>query len=412
MSNYSKQMLKPCRRNSPTGRVTRLGVTVLSVLQVYWVPVIWAAGTVSAAAAFGDKSYMSSLCQQAQEMTNQQKPRAAVTFLEGTLAKYGKWRKANPQDAKLSEKVLPEMYLQLARSKAAAGMPKQDVVSAYKRVVKVSSLQASKATCSALVKLSEHVPLAEYKGILQSCMQANNNRFISWSSSFIAKKFLEKRNWAVCERYLDAVFSVADNVTTVAQDVGQVFATNKLWQDKFDVYTRRQPQLTAYVFQKDMNKAAALVVESHFDKATEVYRDLAKRCGPQQDKAMLELKVYECLYKAGRYDNLLGEIDRFIAAKKAARRDLAREAMLLKGQCHIQLGQVDKAYNVFLTLTIEYPESKTAPNAAFYVGYCNMLQGRFQQAKEAFGLLVKEHPDSTYANKAQLCLQRIEQMTK
>jgi TolA-binding protein len=76
------------------------------------------------------------------------------------------------------------------------------------------------------------------------------------------------------------------------------------------------------------------------------------------------------------------------------------------------LGEMDRAQGVFLELMIDYPETKQAPEANFFIGYCNMLQGKYKEATEALNMVVKDCPQSSYASKARLCLTRIKRMTE
>ena len=105
-------------------------------------------------------------------------------------------------------------------------------------------------------------------------------------------------------------------------------------------------------------------------------------------------------------------LESFIRNNKATNRALVSKAIILKGQAHIQLGDIDQAKEEFLTLMIEYPETKQAPEANFFVGYCYMLQGLFGESAEAFNLVVKDFPESNYVDQARSYLMRIKKMTE
>jgi TolA-binding protein len=85
---------------------------------------------------------------------------------------------------------------------------------------------------------------------------------------------------------------------------------------------------------------------------------------------------------------------------------------MLKGQAYIQLGDTDRAKEEFLTLMIEYPEVKEAPEAIFFMGYCYMLQSKFGEAAETLNLVMKDYPDSSYIDKARSNVSRIKSMTE
>jgi TolA-binding protein len=142
-----------------------------------------------------------------------------------------------------------------------------------------------------------------------------------------------------------------------------------------------------------------------------IYTEIIKQCGPNQNKVVYEFKVCECLFDNGDYENAIKEIDSFIENNKTAHRTLICKAIMLKGQAYVQLGNVDRAIDTFLTLLIEYPRTKQAPEANFFIGYCYMLQGKFPGATEAFNLLMKDYPQSSYVAKAKSYLGRIESMT-
>ena len=101
----------------------------------------------------------------------------------------------------------------------------------------------------------------------------------------------------------------------------------------------------------------------------------------------------------------------FVKDNKAAHRTLVIKAIMLEGRAYVQVGNIDRAIETFLTLLIEYPRTKQATEANFFIGYCYMLQGKFRQATEAFNLLVKDYPESDYVAKAESYLARIKKMT-
>ena len=65
-----------------------------------------------------------------------------------------------------------------------------------------------------------------------------------------------------------------------------------------------------------------------------------------------------------------------------------------------------------LIVGIALSVSTTAFSINFFLGYLHMLQGEFEAAKESLNLVIKDYPQSSYANKAKLCLNRIENMTE
>ena len=122
--------------------------------------------------------------------------------------------------------------------------------------------------------------------------------------------------------------------------------------------------------------------------------------------------MYECLFNDQKYENVIPKLENFVRNKKGINRTLVSEAIILEGQAYIQLGDIDQAREEFLTLLIEYPETKQAPDANFFVGYCYMLQGKFNEAVDAFNLVVKDYPESSYVDKALSNMSRIKSMTE
>ena len=183
---------------------------------------------------------------------------------------------------------------------------------------------------------------------------------------------------------------------------------------EYDDLCRSQPGLLEYVNEKDYALAKKCIETEDFKTANEIYERVLKTCTPDKnmDTSQLEFKICETLLNGGEYKQAISKTEAFIPKYKATNRSLVKDAMLMKGRAYIQLGEVDKAANEFLALMIEYPETKQAPEANFFIGYCYMLQNKFDQAKDALNLVVADFPQSSYASKAKLCLARIESMAK
>ena len=169
--------------------------------------------------------------------------------------------------------------------------------------------------------------------------------------------------------------------------------------------------MTGYIFHEHEKIARKYIAQKNFGKAAEIYRDIIGQCGPNQEKAVYELKLHECLLNKGQYDTVVQNIDSFIKNNKTTHKVLISKAIILKGQAYVQLGDLNRATDTFFTLMIEYPETKQAPEANFFVGYCYMLNGKFDEAAEAFNIVVKDYPESSYASKASSSLICIKDMT-
>jgi TolA-binding protein len=152
--------------------------------------------------------------------------------------------------------------------------------------------------------------------------------------------------------------------------------------------------------------------QGKFVKAAEIYCNIANRCDREQDKALYELKVCECIFKSGEYNKALPELNNLINNSKTTNEQLITKAMLLKGHIYIQLGDIVSASKLFTKTAEEYPKSKQAPEANFFIGYCKVLEGKLEEAREVFSLVVKDYPQSSYAGKAHLCLRMVERMIR
>jgi tetratricopeptide (TPR) repeat protein len=163
-----------------------------------------------------------------------------------------------------------------------------------------------------------------------------------------------------------------------------------------------------------VNEIAEGCHESEKDEiAVKLYQTYLSDYALESNKEETELKLYKSMYLAGMdLEKVRVSLDKYINRVKETNTSLVAEALALRGQLFAKLGEVDKAINDFLMLKNEYPETKGAPEASFFVGYYYMLQGKFEQAKEVLNLVVKNYPQSSYASKAKLYLTRIESMTE
>ena len=219
--------------------------------------------------------------------------------------------------------------------------------------------------------------LNERKGVAKTLLD-NPDTFSSMCEG-ISGCLESKKDWATFESFLDVTFNVSKNPFTSARLIERVLSKNDIWNKEYLAYCTSKSMLADYVTTR---------------------------------RSESEFEFCKTFFDTGRYQAAIPELDKFIGKNKGVNRNLSARAMLMKGQCYIQLGEMDKAVNQFSTLTVEYPDAEYAPEANFFAGYCHMLQGKFKQAKEALNLVVKDYPQSSYANKAKLCLMRIESMTE
>ena len=405
MKTEKKQTKKKWKQKLAGGVTLKLILVMLSFVQAHWVPIACAAGTVAAASMFGDKGYLTNISKEVEKVIGEKKPGEAVKYIETELAKYSEWRQENPDSASHTDQQINDLYFQLAKAKEAAGIDKNEVIDAYKRAVASPSYGGE-----AFAWLYENTPGMEHQDVFKQIFKdaAEGKQGLKK----IVQQLEKSDDWNAFEFFIGTVFeSTPDHVST-AKSIENSLKRNSKWSGKFIEYCRSKPKLVEYVNEKDCKKAEEFIKKEDFKKAAAAYRDIVNRYDSTEQKTDLEFKICKCLFNAGDYQAAILELDSFLAKNKSSNRKLSKDTMLLKGRCYIQLGEINKAADEFFTLTIEYPETKEAPESNFFIGYCYMLQGKFDQAKEALNLVVKDYPQSSYASKAKLCLTRIESMTE
>ena len=358
-----------------------------------------------------DGAYLKEVAAQAEAMVREQKSKAAAGFLAGNLAAYARWREKHPFDEVIAEDMLPEVHFQLAKAGEAAGAPKKDVADAYSNTFNRSRFDYVPERAATLIWLVENERTDECTKAIKSFTQSRDIRdCFKKVVAKVCEHFESQRNWAQFQWFLDALFTEAeypyDWVVFVESCLGD--KTGR-WAQAYYAYLDSRPKLK---FGRDCIIAEKYATDKKFMKAVELYQDIVNRCGPEDDKGLLECQLCKCLFYGGQYREAVAKLGSFIVNNKATHGSLVKEAMLMKGRAHVQLGEIDKAIDAFLTVMIEYPETKEAPETNFFVGYCYMLQSKFDQAKEALNLVTQEHPESSYAGRARMCLIRIEDMTQ
>lgn len=387
------------------GIALKIILVMLSFVQAHWVPIACAAGTVAAASMFGDKAYWTDIGKETEKNIAEKTPQDAVSFIEAEIAKYPQWKQENPDYALYTDKKINDIYFQLAKAKEAAGVDKNEVVNAYKCAVTSPSYGGE-----TFAWLYKNTPGMQHHDVFKQIFKEAAEGKQGFQK--IVQQLEKSNDWDAFEFFIGTVFERAPDHVSTAKSIGNSLKRDSKWSDKFIEYCRSKPRLVEYVYEKDCKKAEEFIKKEDFKKATSAYRDIVNRCNSTEQKTDLEFKICKCLFNAGDYQAAILELDSFLAKNKSSNRKLSKDTMLLKGRCYIQLGEINKAADEFFTLTIEYPETKEAPESNFFIGYCYMLQGKFDQAKEALNLVVKDYPQSSYASKAKLCLTRIESMTE
>lgn len=364
-------------------------------------------------ASFIPSGHMARLVEEAEAAVKKLEHRDSVAFLEKKIAEHKQWKAKNkgsfgPRDGQMSS----DVYFLLARAKEAAGLPKEDVVAAYKQAVSRVRYR-TKHVPDALLWLFENIPADDYVNVVTQFFRRTNVG--SYNIHLVTKHFEANDNWDAFNLFLDGAFSTVGSgprAFLYAKVTGKSLKQNGAWAVKFEEYCRAELELTTYVFRKQEEDARKYIAQQNFGKAVEIYRDIVSRCGPNQRKTAYEFNVCECLFNAGQFESAIREIDSFVKDNKATNKQLVPRAIMLEGQAYVHLGDIDRATDTFFTLMVEYPGATQGPDANFFIGYCYMLQGKFDEATEAFDLVIKDYPESSYVDKARSYLTRIKDMTE
>jgi outer membrane protein assembly factor BamD (BamD/ComL family) len=338
-------------------------------------------------------------------MINEKKFQTAIGFLEVNLNTYLRQQKSDL----ISEPAIPKIYFLLARAKEDIGAPKKEIAKAYNMILKPSRLYHAPEWSDALIWLMENGYQDKCSKAIESFIKdRNTEEYFRNTVAQICQHFEKEKKPAKFHWFMDTLFAGSEYPCDWAFFVQTCLDNTSLGPD-YDTYLDGKPKLR---FGMDCIIGDKYAAEEKYNQAAEVYRDIVSRCGPENDKAIFELKFCKCMFEAGRYQEVVEKSDSFISSYKATHRNLAKEALLMKGRAHIQLAEAEKAINPLLTFLIEYPNSNHAPETNFILGYCYMLLGKFNEATAAFNLLISDYPESSYVAQADSYLQRIKNMTE
>jgi len=338
---------------------------------------------------------------EAKAIRQKQKPHQVIIFLEKKIAELESTRESHvskfeaPIDALFSD-----LYFLMAKAKEDAGLPKQDVVAAYEQAL--FSSERDELGKTALVRLFEYLSATRYERMLRHSVRSNTDEYQN-----IVEQFVAGRNWSAFEIFLNVLLSETPNPVSAAMSIEHTLLENKIWAQEYLDYCMNKVQLNEYVFEKNCKVAEQYINQERFDEAIEKYRELMKQNGSGRYGPLLELKVCKCRLMAGQYKDAIAELNQFISTNKDSAPRLTEQAVLIKGQCYIQLGQIDEALQEFLALTTKHPQAQMLADAHFYAGYCYMLQNKSEQAAEELRLVVLNYPQSSCAGKARMCLSLI-----
>ncbi len=363
------------------------------------------------AAVKDDSKYLVRAVGTAEAILRKEQPKVAVIFLEQTLAAYDRWREQHPDDFAAGEDRLAEIYFQLAKAGEAAGLPEKDIAEAYAKTFTPSDYEYMLERTTALIWLLEKGRADEYTGIIRSFARLGDgvNLFHNVVRN-VCRELESRKSLRSFERLLDAVLAEAkDPIGWVVFLDSCLMNKGNRWAQKYFEYLDEKPVVR---FRNDRIAAAQYMGAQNFTKAAELYRDILSRCGPEDDKGEFEFQLGRCLFYGGDYAEAVSRLESFIAANKATHRSRVQEARLMTSQAYIHFGELDKAFESYSKLMVEYPESKDLAEVGFFMGYCYMLKDKLKAAEETFNNVIGDYPDSPYAARARLCVVRIRDMTE
>jgi len=359
-----------------------------------------------------NKECLRAVAAKAKEMIDEQKTERAVKFLEANIVAYANWRKKHPHiDVTNVDDGFPEIYFQLANAREANNAPKMNVADAYSKTFSPSRLNNISIQIAALIWLIDNECTSDCSKIIRLSAQGSSipEPFKEVIKN-VCRHFEAEKDWVKYEQFLRVLFAEVKYPCEWAVFLDSCLENKEnQWGSEYHKYLNNSSELKFCI---DNALAEKYMGEGNFNKAAEIYQNILSRCGIDEETAKFEFQLCKSMVFGSEYSKAIPKLDKFIASNKATYGPFVLEAILMKGKAYIQLGELDKAVNTYLTFTTEYPETKESPEASFFVGYCYMLQGKFDQAKEALNLVVKDYPKSSFASKAKLCLTRIENMAK
>ncbi|UCG48669.1 MAG: tetratricopeptide repeat protein [Phycisphaerales bacterium] len=341
-----------------------------------------------------------------EQALKKQKPEATIELIRRKIAECRQVVESDPNCPETYYRLVTgRLYFHLAIGLEASGAASDDVADAY-RLSAVTSME-SEYSVSALLWLYKHRSVQDYA---DAAAAATSNSIDSGAYLHsVAREFESNGNWPTFKLFLDATLPRIDDAAAWARAITKGLNQNGVWAHSFRRYCLTKAELAPYIMQEYERLAEDYVKLNEFFKAAEAYREIIALCPPERRMAY-DFKLGKCMFQGGDYAGAISSLDKFIGKYKATDIKMVMEAIILKGRAYLQSNDTERASEVFLDLTVNYPEAKKVPEAVFFIGYCNMLQGNLEAAKEAFEILKKDYPDSVFSSKANLFHSRIAEM--
>ncbi len=363
------------------------------------------------AITLGDINILSEAVQKADIMMKRKRPDGAVAFLEASLTAYQNWQKQYPYDDTIENSYLPIIYFKLAKAREAVGQTKKQIAGAYAMTFEPADIAFVAVRKEALQWLLANRQTEQYTPVLRALSAGSNpNSQALAVIAAVCREAETQKDWKVFETLLDGLFTQAQEPVYWVDFVRLTLTDpENRWARAFNDYLNSNPRVKMYY---DQARAKQYETQERFGEAVEVYRDIINRSQNEQDRTRFEFRLVKSIFNHGKYAQAITAIDKYIEKNNTTDKEMLKQARLLKGQAYVQLKQLDKAMDNYLSLMVDYPKTKDLAEINFFMGYCYMLQGKLDDAKSAFECVVKDSGNSPYVNKARLCMIRIRNISQ
>lgn len=358
-----------------------------------------------------DLDYLKKVAAKSEGMIDEGKVNSAIEFLEANLDIYTQWRAKHPFDAASAENSLPKIYFLLAEANRLTGSPKKAIAEAYSKVFSPLVRNFAAQQSSALQWLLENGFIEKCRNIIDPITRSSEvSGPLTEVVRSICRDCQSKGDWHGFKQFLEVLLTEAEHPYEWMRFLESCFSgESNRWSQKYSDYLDNNPGLK---FSRDIGRAERYYASENYTKAAELYEELVDGCESEAKARALRFEICKCLFSGGEYRRAVSKLEDYISDNKTINRNLVKDAVLMKGRAHLQLGELDQSMDILLRFMLEYPEAEEVPEAGFLMGYCYMLQSKFEQSKEALNIIVQDYPGSEYSEKAQIYLSRIANMIR
>ncbi len=296
-------------------------------------------------------------------LTNADKGQQAKEYLEQKVHSLNKFAQQNQHEDTFDSKLYSELLVLLAKAEENTGSDKDRVVQAYLNALNYDLRLTDSVDC--YMWLLKNLTAEEFNKHIE---QTNIFKNIDQDSvALVAEYFLNNDNYNDFLLFFESFFNDKYRPAQFGPAVRDALSANQQWLERFDSIFKIKPQWWEL---------------SRFEKC--------------QDE-----------FDAGRYQRAIALLEVFLKDYKGSAWAFDRDAFLLAGQCYVQLGKTEKAYDTFLQLIFEYPDSSQADEASLILGYIYIINNEFDLARDIFNALIKTSIKSQYLSRANQYLERI-----